>query len=196
MIISFLYRRLLVFYFMKHTCIHRRSLNNILNYFIILIHFWVFPFLLHPILLFQAHSEGVPGGRTHTSRPYIPHAYMIPGGCLALTPTCDILKPCPPPIIFFTKNGKIWPKNGIFLKFFGQPSRFSQICCKISWNIMTPPKIFPRPLPPPPRFLAGLMYATMAKIWPFPLLLDFGLSNFRPQSMYSLDKDTYHHANI
>ena len=45
-----------------------------------------------------------------------------------------------PKFFCFAKNGKILPKNGIFQIFFGQPSRFSQICCKI----------FLRPFPPPP----------------------------------------------
>ena len=40
----------------------------------------------------------------------------------------------PPKIFFLAKNGKIWPKNSIFLKIFGQPLRFSQICNKISWK--------------------------------------------------------------
>ncbi len=56
----------------------------------------------------------------------------------------------PPKFFFFAKNRKIWPKNGIFLKFFCQRLRFSQICCKISWNFMTPLK-FSLDLPPPPQ---------------------------------------------
>ena len=46
--------------------------------------------------------------------------------------------------LFFAKNGKIWlTKYYNILNFFGQPLRFSQICCKISWKILTPPpKIF------------------------------------------------------
>ncbi len=64
------------------------------------------------------------------------------GVCLALTSHLKKSLALTPPLktFFQSKNGKIWPKNGIFLKYFGQPSRFSQICCKISWP--PPRKIF------------------------------------------------------
>jgi hypothetical protein len=58
-------------------------------------------------------------------------------GCLALTPHLKKSNALTLPPSNFLK-----PKNGIFLTFFGQPSRFSQICCKVSWNFLTCPLKF------------------------------------------------------
>ncbi len=66
--------------------------------------------------------------------------------------------------------GKFGQKN--FWKFFDHPSWFSQICCKISWNFLTAPKTFLKTLtPPPPRFLAGIMYSPVSPLSLFFLLI-------------------------
>ncbi len=89
------------------------------------------------------------------------------GGCgrgwgwvISNTPPPEkILSLYPPPKKFWAKNGKICPKNVIFCKFFDQPSRFSQICCKISWKFHEKSKNFllplPPPAPPPPKIFGG-----------------------------------------
>jgi hypothetical protein len=104
--------------------------------------FWKFISKTKIILLFYLLRIASPIGTKNFnySKPY-----MIPvvcvgggGGCLSLThtplPPEKIQSLDPPQIFFLAKNGKICPKNSIFLKIFGQPLRFSQICCKISWK--------------------------------------------------------------
>ncbi len=65
----------------------------------------------------------------------------------------------PPPLplkLFFGQKWENLAKNGYFWKFFDQPSRFSQICCKISWNILTPPPLkFSLDPSPPKKFFFG-----------------------------------------
>jgi len=74
---------------------------------------------------------------------------MWEGGC-ALTPHLKKSLALGHQIFFLGKNWEICLKNGIFLKLFGQPSRFSQICSKFSCEFLNPPspKLFLRALHP------------------------------------------------